>query len=43
VTRQQARSIISQHGYAPAQIAPIRSSSRYGGGGYGGGGYGSLL
>jgi len=35
VTRQQARSIVSQHGYAPAQIAPVRGSSRYGGGGYG--------
>ena len=36
VTRQQARSIVSQHGYAPQQIAPVgRSGSRYGGGGYG--------
>ena len=36
VTRPQARSINSQHAYAPAQNAPIRSSSRHGGGGYGG-------
>ena len=35
VTRQQARSIVSQHGYAPQQIAPVGRSTRYGGGGYG--------